>query len=218
MPFVPTPAEVALVNQLFLRGDTQKLNALTGDKAVSILKASNLPEATLGDIWVIGDPENNGFLTRAGAAKVVRLIGWAQHGEVNIGDHLLENGMRETPIVLRETPAYALTCSRTTRGARRISPNHGSVCTSTKATLPDIHNCSSATPHISGPPEVPGSIQWLGPCGRLPRWSVYYLLLYLLLIVGSRRESQRTLHSVEAASRAPQCHLVRHCRSVTLLN
>jgi len=96
MPFVPTPGEVALVNQLFLHGDTQKLNALVGDKAVSIFKAANLPEATLGDIWAIGDPENNGFLTRAGCSKVVRLIGWAQHGEVNIGEHLLEKGRRES--------------------------------------------------------------------------------------------------------------------------
>jgi len=95
MPFVPTPAEVALVNQIFFRGDTQKLNALTGDKAVGIFKAANLAEATLGDIWAIGDPENNGFLTRAGCARVVRLIGWAQHGETNIGDHLLEIGRGE---------------------------------------------------------------------------------------------------------------------------
>jgi epidermal growth factor receptor substrate 15 len=106
MPFVPTPAEVALVNQIFLRGDTQKLNALTGDKAVGIFKAANLLEATLGDIWAIGDPESNGFLTRAGCAKVVRLIGWAQHGETNIGDHLLEKGRREFPISLPETPAH----------------------------------------------------------------------------------------------------------------
>ena len=95
MPFAPTPPEVALVNQIFLRGDTQKLNALTGDKAISVFKAAKLPDATLGDIWAIGDPENNGFLTRAGCAKVVRLLGWAQHGETNIGDHLLEKGRRD---------------------------------------------------------------------------------------------------------------------------
>jgi epidermal growth factor receptor substrate 15 len=117
MPFVPTPAEVALVNQIFLRGDTQKLNALTGDKAIGIFKAASLPEAILGDIWAIGDPENNGFLTRAGCAKVVRLIGWAQHGEVNIGDHLLERGRRASHISLLETPAYVPACSRTARGA-----------------------------------------------------------------------------------------------------
>jgi len=104
MPFVPTPAEVALVNQIFFRGDTQKLNALTGEKAVGIFTAANLPEAVLGDIWAIGDPENNGFLTRAGCAKVVRLIGWAQHGEMNIGDHLLETGAREPSISHPERP------------------------------------------------------------------------------------------------------------------
>lgn len=104
MPFVPTPPEVALVNQIFFRGDTQKLNALTGDKAIGIFKAANLPEAILGDIWAIGDPENNGFLTRAGCAKVVRLIGWAQHGETNIGDHLLEKGTRGPSISHPEPP------------------------------------------------------------------------------------------------------------------
>ena len=50
MSFAPTLGEVALVNQIFLRGDTQKLNALTGYKAIGVFKAANLPEATLGDM------------------------------------------------------------------------------------------------------------------------------------------------------------------------
>ena len=178
MPFVPTPAEVALVNQIFARGDTQKLNALTGDKAVGIFNAASLPEATLGDIWAIGDPENNGFLTRAGCAKVIRLIGWAQHGEANIGDHLLEKGRRESLYLTLGTPRLTSACSRPPRGARRICSTHGSVRTRTKATSPDSHNCRSATPHASGPPEVPWSLQQHGPCCRLPQRSVCYLSSY----------------------------------------
>src|SRR5258706_6191789 len=143
MPFVPTPPEVALVNQIFFRGDTQKLNALTGDKAIRIFKAANLPEATLGDIWAIGDPENNGFLTRAGCAKVIRLIGWAQHGETNIGDHLLEQGTREPPISTPELPGSPAACSRAPRRARRICSTHGSVFARTKVTSPDSYNCRS---------------------------------------------------------------------------
>ena len=193
MPFVPTPAEVALVNQIFSRGDTQKLNVLTGDKAVGIFTAASLPEATLGDIWAIGDPENNGFLTRAGCAKVIRLIGWAQHGETNIGDHLLEQGTREPSISTQELPGLPAACSRTPRRARRICSIHGSVFTCTKATSSDSHNCRSATPHASRPSEVPCSLQRPGPCCRLPQWSVYYLSSYSRYLSGALGERARGL-------------------------
>lgn len=91
MPFTPTPAEVAFVNQIFTQADPQKLGLVTGEQGVKIFAGSHLPPGTLGDIWSLSDPENNGALTRRGVAIAVRLIGWAQSGETP-SNELLEKG------------------------------------------------------------------------------------------------------------------------------
>ena len=82
MPFVPTPTEVGLVNAIFAVADPQKLGLITGEQGIKVFAGSKLAPATLGDIWALADPENNGALTRRGVAVTVRLIGWAQAGEV----------------------------------------------------------------------------------------------------------------------------------------
>ena len=92
MPFAPTPAEVAIVNQIFVQADPQKLGLVTGEQGVKVFAGAKLPPATLGDIWAIADPENNGALTRKGVAIAVRLIGWAQNGETPSSE-LLEKGI-----------------------------------------------------------------------------------------------------------------------------
>jgi epidermal growth factor receptor substrate 15 len=79
--FVPTPQEQAIVAALFAVGDPQKLGVIQGDSAVQLLSGADLPPAVLGTIWQIADDENNGFLTRKGVAKTVRLLGHAQKGE-----------------------------------------------------------------------------------------------------------------------------------------
>ena len=79
--FNPTPAESALVAQIFNKNDPQKFGVLTGDVAVSVFSGSTLPSSVLGEIWNIADSEQQGFLTRRGVAVAVRLIGWAQQGE-----------------------------------------------------------------------------------------------------------------------------------------
>lgn len=91
MPFAPSPAEVAVVNQIFLKADPQKLGLVTGEQGIKVFAGSKLPPATLGDIWALADPENNGALTRKGVAITVRLIGWAQNGETPSSE-LLEKG------------------------------------------------------------------------------------------------------------------------------
>ncbi|KAG8901328.1 hypothetical protein FRB99_005389 [Tulasnella sp. 403] len=88
MSFVPTEAEQQLVNALFSAGDPQKLGIISGDNAVKILAGAKLPANVLGEVWAIADSENNGFLTRKGAATLVRLIGWAQKGE-SVNEDLL---------------------------------------------------------------------------------------------------------------------------------
>lgn len=79
--FTPTPAELALVNQIFTQADPQKIGILTGDVAVRLFSGAKLAPTVLGEIWSIADEDNNGFLTRKGVAVAVRLMSWAQKGE-----------------------------------------------------------------------------------------------------------------------------------------
>ncbi|KAL1746995.1 hypothetical protein HDZ31DRAFT_32999 [Schizophyllum fasciatum] len=79
--FSPTPAELALVNQIFAQGDPQKLGVLTGEVAVRIFGGAKLPPAVLGEVWNIADEDNKGWLSKKGVAVAVRLMGWAQKGE-----------------------------------------------------------------------------------------------------------------------------------------
>lgn len=79
--FTPTPAELALVDQIFNKVDTQKLGILTGDVAVKVFGGAKLSPTVLGEIWGIADEDNNGWLPRKGVAIALRLIAWAQKGE-----------------------------------------------------------------------------------------------------------------------------------------
>jgi Cytoskeletal-regulatory complex EF hand len=80
--FSPTHGEVALVNQIFAKHDPQKFGIITGDLAVNIFGGANLNATTLSQIWGIADADSQGFLTRKGVSVAVRLVGWAQKGEV----------------------------------------------------------------------------------------------------------------------------------------
>ncbi|KAG1730581.1 hypothetical protein EDB19DRAFT_1740158 [Suillus lakei] len=79
--FAPTPAELALVNQIFAQADTQKIGILTGDVAVKVFQGAKLAPTVLGEIWSIADDDNNGFLTKKGVSIAVRLMGHAQKGQ-----------------------------------------------------------------------------------------------------------------------------------------
>ncbi|KAG6833491.1 hypothetical protein H0H87_006063 [Tephrocybe sp. NHM501043] len=79
--FSPTPAELALVAQIFNQADPQKLGILTGDVAVKVFGGAKLQPSVLGEIWSIADEDNNGWLPRKGVAIALRLIAWAQKGE-----------------------------------------------------------------------------------------------------------------------------------------
>ncbi|KAG7092181.1 hypothetical protein E1B28_008550 [Marasmius oreades] len=81
MSFSPTPAETALVGQIFAQADTSKLGILQGDDAVRIFGGAKVPPTVLGEIWNIADDDQNGWLSRKGTAVALRLIGWAQKGE-----------------------------------------------------------------------------------------------------------------------------------------
>lgn len=53
---------------------------LPGQDALPFFMSSNLPQQTLGEIWALSDPENNGFLTREQWYLAARIIGWMQKG------------------------------------------------------------------------------------------------------------------------------------------
>jgi epidermal growth factor receptor substrate 15 len=80
--FTPSPAEQALVHQIFAHADPQKLGALTGEVAVRVFGGAELAPTVLGEIWQIADEANNGWLSHKGVAIAVRLMGYAQKGEV----------------------------------------------------------------------------------------------------------------------------------------
>ncbi|PFH46118.1 hypothetical protein AMATHDRAFT_70603 [Amanita thiersii Skay4041] len=79
--FSPTPAEAALVNQIFNLFDTQKLGVLTGDVAIRAFAGAKLAPTVLGEIWNLADMDNKGWLSRKGVSIAIRLMGWAQKGE-----------------------------------------------------------------------------------------------------------------------------------------
>lgn len=78
--FTASPAELNLVNQIFSQADKQKLGILSGDVAVRVFSGAKLAGSVLGEIWSIADEENNGWLSKTGTAKALRLIGHAQKG------------------------------------------------------------------------------------------------------------------------------------------
>jgi len=79
--FTPSPAELALVSQIFAQADSTKIGILTGDVAVKAFAGAKLSPLVLGEIWSIADEDNKGWLSKKGVAISVRLMGWAQTGE-----------------------------------------------------------------------------------------------------------------------------------------
>jgi len=78
--FRASPAELDLVNQIFSKVDKPKLGILSGEVAVKVFSGAKLAGSVLGEIWSIADEENNGWLSKTGTAKALRLIGHAQKG------------------------------------------------------------------------------------------------------------------------------------------
>lgn len=80
-PFSPTPAELTLVSQLFLKADPHKHGFIPTDVAVRLSGGAKISSVAVGEIFNIADESKAGKLSRKDIAVVVRLIGWAQKGE-----------------------------------------------------------------------------------------------------------------------------------------
>jgi epidermal growth factor receptor substrate 15 len=89
MIFTPSPAELALVTEILAKADPQKTGIVVVDAAVKVLEGSKLSPDVLANIWDIADEGNNGWLTRNGVIIAVRLMGWAQKGELNMTEAFL---------------------------------------------------------------------------------------------------------------------------------
>jgi epidermal growth factor receptor substrate 15 len=94
--FPPTQGENALVNQIFNKHDPQKLGIITSEVAIDAFSRAHVHPTILGKIWGIADTDKQGFLTRKGVSIAVRLIGYAQKGEVITGD-LANKRERDSP-------------------------------------------------------------------------------------------------------------------------
>ncbi|KAG9050477.1 hypothetical protein FS837_005282 [Tulasnella sp. UAMH 9824] len=125
MPFAPTPPEQQLVTALFNIGDPQKLGIINGDSAVKLLSGAKVPPLVLGEIWAIADSDNNGFLTKKGAAVLIRLLGWAQKGEAVSEDLLNKVGPLPTidglPLPKPATPTPSTPTASATRTVPPLS-------------------------------------------------------------------------------------------------
>jgi epidermal growth factor receptor substrate 15 len=80
-PFSPTPAELTLVSQLFLKADPQNQGFIPSDVAVRVFGGAKISSVTVGEIINIVDETKTGKLSRKDIAVAVRLTGWAQKGE-----------------------------------------------------------------------------------------------------------------------------------------
>ena len=72
--FAPSPAEIALTNDIFERYDSKKLGTIVGETAAKIFIDSKLPTVVLAEVWDIADEKGNGFLSRKGFAAALRLM------------------------------------------------------------------------------------------------------------------------------------------------
>lgn len=89
-----SPQERAYYDQLFTAVDTQDSGVLAGQDALPLLMSANLPQQTLGEIWALSDPDNNGFLTREAWYKAARMVGWLQKGgKTSVDEGLASQGM-----------------------------------------------------------------------------------------------------------------------------
>ncbi|KXS22185.1 hypothetical protein M427DRAFT_40161 [Gonapodya prolifera JEL478] len=73
--------EISVYSQLFSIGDVTKKGFISADHAVPLLTRSKLPQATLAEIWQLGDEEGKGFLTQSGFYRVLKLVAVAQQGQ-----------------------------------------------------------------------------------------------------------------------------------------
>nr|XP_019048721.1 hypothetical protein I302_02495 [Kwoniella bestiolae CBS 10118]OCF27651.1 hypothetical protein I302_02495 [Kwoniella bestiolae CBS 10118] len=115
-----SPQEKQYYDQLFAIIDKDNTGILPGQDAYPFLTSSNLPTTSLGEVWALADPENNGFLTKEGWYKAARAIGWLQKGGVSAVDDSLVNKSGPLPTFDKGPPPPAIQSQLT--GQRALPP------------------------------------------------------------------------------------------------
>lgn len=80
---------------------------LLGQDALPFLTKSGLQQQTLGEIWALSDPDNNGFLTKESWYKAARVIGWVQKGGKTIVEESLLNQRKYSQSVVSKLKCLA---------------------------------------------------------------------------------------------------------------
>ncbi|XP_076347087.1 uncharacterized protein LOC143245095 isoform X3 [Tachypleus tridentatus] len=86
MAGLPSPSEVAgnhfaLYESLYQQVDPAGTGCIGAKEAAAFLKKSGLPDAILGKIWDLSDPNGKGFLDKNGMFVGLKLIALAQNGQ-----------------------------------------------------------------------------------------------------------------------------------------
>ncbi|WWC85800.1 uncharacterized protein L201_000667 [Kwoniella dendrophila CBS 6074] len=103
-----SPQEKQYYDQLFAIVDKDNTGILPGQDAYPFLTSSNLPTTSLGEVWALADPENNGFLTKEGWYRAARIIGWLQKGGATSADDSLANKAGPLPSFDKGPPPPAI--------------------------------------------------------------------------------------------------------------
>jgi hypothetical protein len=125
-----SPQERAYYDQLFSIIDKNDSGVLPGQDALPFLVSSNLPQTTLGEVWALADPENNGFLTREAWYRAARLIGWMQkNGQSTVDESLVNKGELGWIAVLiySWTLSYFLWTPASSSASSNVSPDYRSA-------------------------------------------------------------------------------------------
>ena len=90
MPIIaPSQDELALVSRIFAKIYLERPRVLTRDDACRVFAGANLSPAVISRILTFAEENRKGGLSQNGVAIAVRLLGWAQAGNV-VTRHLLD--------------------------------------------------------------------------------------------------------------------------------
>ncbi|ORY36836.1 hypothetical protein BCR33DRAFT_721771 [Rhizoclosmatium globosum] len=73
--------ETTVYAQLFKAADVSGTGSISANDAVAFLTKSRLPQNVLGEIWILSDSEQKGFLTQASFYRCLKLIALCQSGK-----------------------------------------------------------------------------------------------------------------------------------------
>lgn len=95
------PQERAYYDSIFASVDSDSSGVLSGQDALPLLMSANLPQQTLGEIWALADPDNNGFLTKESWYKAARIVGWMQKGgKTSVDESLTSQGQSNPSYII----------------------------------------------------------------------------------------------------------------------